>query len=763
MLTLAYDSDKQESRDDDSLLQVIDPDTYYTLYGDKTEQRFDAASAEKVYVKLEREQFYALFGDIETGLTVTELARYSHSLTGFKTEFDNRHYELNAFAAESDLAFTKDEIQGNGTSGLYRLSQQNIIPNSDKVTIETRDRFRSDIVLETRSLTRHIDYNIDLANGTVFFKQPIFSQDESFNPIFIVADYEVKSAQGKSYTAGGRAAAKFIDERLEVGVSGIQEGDTGTDGKLFGVDATYKLNSTTEFHSEIATSDTDRGQEDGSGNAYVAEVTHKGERLDGRVYVREQEEGFGVGQQNGSEAGTRKGGVDARYHLTDKLDLNSELYREEVRTTDAQRDVAATALEYREDKYSLSGGFRHARDQLGDGEKNTSNLVLAGASREVLDKRVNLRANTEVAVAGSDNPDYPTRLILGSDFRVTQSSELFAEQEFTYGSREDSNSTRVGVRTQPWNGATINSTLENQISEYGPRLFANLGLAQAMQVSEHLSVDFGIDRSETIRDPGDTPFNTNVPPASGTAGNDFTAMSVGASYTQELWSFASRLESRIADLDDQYGVTLGFYRQQTAGLGLSLGGQYLTADTDSGNDMTTGDLRFSVAYRPVKSTLIALNRLDLNYAKTANDLIADRQRKLINNFTMNWLPNRTNQLALHHGVKYTVDSFDDDEYGNWLQVMDTEYRHDITRRFDFGIQSGILHSVNAQNYSYSLGGSLGMNLIKNTWVSAGYNITGFEDDDFTSAGYTAQGPYIKLRFAFDQNTVKDSLKWFEKK
>jgi hypothetical protein len=46
---------------------VIQPDQYYTLCGDGTEQRNEAASQRKLYLKLEREQFYALFGDFDTG------------------------------------------------------------------------------------------------------------------------------------------------------------------------------------------------------------------------------------------------------------------------------------------------------------------------------------------------------------------------------------------------------------------------------------------------------------------------------------------------------------------------------------------------------------------------------------------------------------------------------------------------------------------------------------------------------------------------
>ena len=50
----------------------------------------------------------------------------------------------------------------------------------------------------------------------------------------------------------------------------------------------------------------------------------------------------------------------------------------------------------------------------------------------------------------------------------------------------------------------------------------------------------------------------------------------------------------------------------------------------------------------------------------------------------------------------------------------------------------------------------------NMWISFGYNWDGFEDNDFTAAGYTADGPYIKLRFKFDQHSVRSAVDWLNK-
>jgi outer membrane protein OmpA-like peptidoglycan-associated protein len=189
LLTAAYNSSRAPDGRT-SMYQTVDPNKYYLLYGDATEQLHDAPSAKHIYVKLERDQFYALFGDYSTGLIVAELSRYSRNLTGFKSEFKGDRFEYNLFAADTDQAHVRDELQGDGTSGLYRLSRRNVVMNSEQVTIQSRDRFRSEVIVKEQMLARHLDYTIDYESGTLFFKSPVPSRDESFNPVFIAIEYE---------------------------------------------------------------------------------------------------------------------------------------------------------------------------------------------------------------------------------------------------------------------------------------------------------------------------------------------------------------------------------------------------------------------------------------------------------------------------------------------------------------------------------------------------------------------------------------------
>ena len=69
----------------------------------------------------------------------------------------------------------------------------------------------------------------------------------------------------------------------------------------------------------------------------------------------------------------------------------------------------------------------------------------------------------------------------------------------------------------------------------------------------------------------------------------------------------------------------------------------------------------------------------------------------------------------------------------------------------------MLHSVNSSVMRYSSGFSIGHSVFENTWLSVGYNVSGFEDDDFTAADYTAQGPYVKFRMKLDQGHLEKFL------
>ena len=129
LLTVAIDTAKRRGQEDRELYEAIDPNAYYTLYGDRSVQAHDAESRYPVYMKLEKNTAQILFGDFNTDLNDSELARYSRNLSGLKASQDGETFSATVFAAETNQGFVKDEIRADGTSGPYQLSQRDIVRN----------------------------------------------------------------------------------------------------------------------------------------------------------------------------------------------------------------------------------------------------------------------------------------------------------------------------------------------------------------------------------------------------------------------------------------------------------------------------------------------------------------------------------------------------------------------------------------------------------------------------------------------------------
>ncbi|HEY0310557.1 MAG TPA: carboxypeptidase-like regulatory domain-containing protein, partial [Luteimonas sp.] len=791
MLTLAYDSGKpSDHRDRKSLLSTIDPQQYYTLYGDGSHQGFDAASAEKLYLKLERDQFYALFGDFQTRLDRGELTRYQRTLTGVKVEYRGPLFEFNGFAARTSQGFARDELPGDGTSGLYRLSRAGILINSERVRLETRDRYHGERILQSRELVRHVDYDIDYDNGTLFFREPIASRDFDFNPNFIVVEYETRGGADSFLNAGGRAGVRLMDGRVEAGVTYVRDEDLAGRSSLAGIDAKFRLTERDELRAEAAASRGDAGDLDTSGTAWLLEWEHRGERGNLLAYARRQGLGFGLGQQNRSETGMFKAGVEGQWRVSERFSLRGEAYRLENLANGAVRNVASAEVRYSARDWNASAGLQWARDEGADGSVAESRQLTLGAARFFLDKRLELSARAEVGLGGAnDSVDFPTRVKVGAAYALTPAFRLLAAHEITDGEDRDTATTRFGFEATPWKNARLSSTLnQSRISEYGPRTFALFGLNQKFLVGERWGLDVALDSSHAFNESGRPPLV--VDPAQpiaaggirdgGALTEDFVALSAGVTYRTELWSWNARAEARQGN-SERHGFTTGFLRQARDGVALSASMQAFSQRNADGSIGLLADAQLSWAYRPFASQWSMLDKLEFRLdeirrgqgeAILGQDTMAAignaRSRRLVNNFVLNYASDaweagdgagnvldlqQRSQLSLYYGSKYVLDSFGADDYAGYTDVLGAEWRFDLSPRIDIGLRASVLHSWSQDSFAWAFGPSVGFSPFANAWVSVGYNFRGFRDRDFEQAHHTAEGAYLVLRMKFDQDSL----------
>jgi uncharacterized repeat protein (TIGR01451 family) len=780
LMTLAYDSDKKE--DETRFGGVIDPDSYYTVYADRTERRYDAASVRKLYLKLERPQFYALFGDYETGIDEPELARYVRAFNGVKAEYRSDRVSATAFAADSPNRHRHDEIQGNGLSGPYALGARDILANSERVWIEVRDRIRSDRIVERRLLSRHIDYDVDYQVGTLRFREPILSRSSALDPQFIVADYEVDGIANRTVNAGGRASWRSRDRKVQVAATAVSDSDGTARTNLAGADVRYRPNLSTEIRAEVAVSDHEgkagsATTSAGTATAWQIEAEHHGSKVDLVAYAREREAGFGLGQTSAGENGTRKVGLDARARFGDTWSLVGSAWHEDYLASDARRIAARTLLEYRRPDLTARAGLTFADDRLADGRSARSTLLTLGATKRLLDNKLELDGQTEIPLGQAESIDFPARHRVSARYALNSDIQLVGAYEIADGDKIDARTARLGFDVQPWAGARIALSGNVQdIAEYGPRSFAAFGLSQSLVLDKHWSVDASVDANKTLGgiDPARV-LNPLHPVASGgfvggsagTITEDFTAVTAGATYRADRWSVTGRAEYRAGDQGDRYGLTAAALRQM--GEGEAIGGalNWFVARNSDGAETRTTNLQLSWAHRPAGSAWSWLEKIELREDRVTG-AVAGRpgpigipltisgdasSRRLVNSLSVNHSSGRS-ETSFFWGSRYVSETFGDEDVGGWSNVAGADFRFDLSETIDVGVAGTVRGGLGGDSFAWSAGPSVGFTPFENGWVSVGWNIAGFHDRDFEEARYTRNGPYVTMRFKFDQLTLQ---------
>ena len=756
LLTLAYDSENDRHENSDRFRSEVDPNAFYPLYADESEQRYEASSQRKLYVKLERRQFFALFGDFDTGLSVTELSRYERRFNGVKIEYRGDNAGYSVFAAETDQTFVRDELRGDGTSGLYQLSNAPIIASSDSVRIETRDRFDASRVLASSTMTRFLDYNLDTIDGTLYFKQPVPSRDASFNPIYIVIEYESNAGNSEDVIAGGRMSLRTSSDKVEVGVTHVNEGQQGAEADLSGADFRWQATDTTLVKAEYATTNRNIAGVDQEATAYQMTVEHRGEKADIRAYVKEVEQNFGLGHQSAAESGIQKAGMYGRVRLNEQFVVEGEASVQENLETGTDRSVGRAQVRYENGGFDASAGVSYAEDEFTDGEVRTSELAEIGVGQRLFDGRLTLRANGSIAMNDDPvNADLPTSFIVGADYRLTESVDLFAEFEESSSRDIDATMTRAGVRASPWSRAQVNTSVTNESTEFGPRVFANVGLVQGFQLNEKWLLDLGLDQTNTIVQSGARIFDPDRELVSGSLNEDFLAAYVGAMYTSGLWSANTRFEHRNSDTEERMTLLSGWYREPQMGHSLSAGLTMFTSENISTAETTSANLKFGWAYRLAGGQWSFLDRVDLIYEKTGMASNLEDSWRFINNFNANRRLSESSQFSLQYAFKYVKTNFAGQEFSGYTDLIGGDYRHALSPKWDVGVHTSIYHSYESETMDYGFGMDLGYKLRDNMWFTIGFNGFGFHDSDFAAARYTAQGPYIQISIKADQHTLKN--------
>ncbi len=750
LLTLAYDSDKDTR---DRLFRDIEPEHFYPVYGDSSIKGFDAQSTSPLYVRVDKGRSYLLYGDFNTAaeqVQARQLANYSRSLTGVQQHIETDRVVLNLFASHDRRRQQVNEFRAQGISGPYRLPTAGFLRNSEKIELVTRDRNQPGVIIATRQLTRFVDYTLDELDGTLMFTRPIAGVDGELNPVFIRMTWEVENG-GESFWVYGADGRYRLTEFLEVGGSVVRDDDPDAGYTLYGINANLTLSENNTVILEGARSEEDLGP---SGNAWRAEWTNTGARTESRVFASETDASFS-NPNAAMSAGRREAGISSVLRLTEKLRVGAEGLHTESRDTGGRRQGVLGTVEYAvTPQLTLEAGLRYTQD----GDQPALAAATGTTPREVTSARAKLGWNPEWLPKANlfteyeqDIEDHENRMIgVGGDYQVSERGRLYARHELIssltgpFGLSElsqDQNSTVFGLDYDYLDNANAYSEYRVRDAIDGQQAQAALGLRNGWTFRPGLKLTTQFER---------------VQPIDGIS-QENTAVALGVQYTANpLWKAGTRLEWRQSENETSVLNTISLARK------LSLDWSILGKNTvsrierrgTSAGEILRDRLRIGLAWRQTDLNRWSwLGRYESRYDRDQRE--SERRHAHVLSSHVNFQPHRQWVLSGRYALKY-VNEDNAGTNGDFIgHLVSGRVMFDFSERWDVGVTASTL--FDRGSVQYGIGGELGYLLTANLWASGGFNFSGYSDRDFHDVDYTRQGPYVRLRFKFDE----EILRWLE--
>ena len=309
LLTAAYDSDKVTHA---RLLRDVRADELYPVYGDASLRSFDARSGSRLYVRIDKDKSYVLYGDIVTGdgfsnpagqgavasLKQRSLGSYNRTATGVRAHHETGSLVANVFAIHDSLRAVVEEFASQG-SGPYALRHDAVLEGSEKVEVVVRDRTQPSRIVAVRPLTRLVDYSFEPFSGRILLATFLPGVDANLNPVTLRVTYEVDQG-GDAFWVGGADAQVRVTPNVEVGGSVVSDRNPLAPYDLVSGNATLKLGarsavvvelaqSTSTVNTNPANVSTARGLAgrigEAEGRAARLEFVHQGELTEARLFA----------------------------------------------------------------------------------------------------------------------------------------------------------------------------------------------------------------------------------------------------------------------------------------------------------------------------------------------------------------------------------------------------------------------------------------------------------------------------------------------
>ncbi|MEQ9280754.1 MAG: OmpA family protein [Balneola sp.] len=733
LLTMSFDSEK----DAEELFRDIQPDVFYPVYGDASVKGFDAQSTSKLYVRVDDKRSFIQYGDYVTQTydSNKQLGRYNRSQTGLKAQFEKNTVKINTYGALSSGTQIIDEIPGAGISGPYMLSKTDVLINSEQVSIVVRNLSQPEQILNTKKLTRFVDYTIDAFTGMILLSQPLSSVDSDLNPVSLRVVYESETG-GKSYLSTGADVTLQLAKDTEIGAVAVKDFNNQEEFRMQSLNFNSKITSGLEATAELAravSNDTTKG------NAARIELSHKTKNTEVKVFGITTDSTF-VNSSSPVRSDRTQLGVKGKYKFMNTSLLGEYIYSVNDGIT-SKREGGSVGLEQRFNNIRVEAGTRFSRYELQSTGQEGENFTL----RSKITSKIPRIKNAEIFGEYEQELRDIDRKVLGggASYEFLKGSRLYARHEFisSLGNRYDlsnsneSSSTVFGVDAAYSSSGKAYSEYRVREGISGQEAQAAFGLRNRWDLGNGIKINGGMERIRQLR--------------SGTETKSL-ALTSAIEYTgSEYWKTTGRAEYRRSSTNNYYF--------NTAGVGYKLNGNWtllaknFLAVTDYTNTRSTliqNKTRIGAAYRNIENAkLDALFRYEYKVEKTSSE---DHTSTHVFSTHAGFVPSTNWRLSGRMAAKHSKNILDDYNSEVLLGLLSGKVLYQLNNRWDVATQASILSGFGKHANEYGFGMELGYTVARNTRMVAGYNVFGLKDKDLVGSGTSKKGVYLTMSFKFDE-------------
>jgi uncharacterized repeat protein (TIGR01451 family) len=749
----------------------------YPVMGDASTRQELGQSAGRVYARYDRGRSYVMYGDLH-GDTASEdrsgLLEYNRNVTGLRFQLQTASPTnwLQGQVARPKTGYMR-EVNSALAGSAFRLSRSQIIPGSENVTLEIRDRRNPERILSRETLVRNVDYSLDPLSGTVFMMRSVSLFDPSLNLVQLVSTYEYETTGVNSAVYLGRGSYAVNRIGLHLGASMLSQNEGGSGFSVGGLEIEQKLRNGGRFKAELPIS---------NGQLQSAEDPFTMVNRNGKAIRAEFEQPLGLrntvlhGRYAKTDEGffnpygsiaiqgqlSRAASVETRGLGTGRLSLGIEQEINRNSAVDNQRQtVSAKLTQTLGENLSLETGVdRRAFEDHESGQQIESELISVGLKWKPMSRlETSIRREQNL---GEADPTYPSQTLLGAQYQLTATNRIFATQRFSsapitpIGGAETSGvlsprstrETAIGVESRLLRNTNLTTNYRMDTSGTGADSFAVLGVMTRLPIRSGLSFDWTLENAVHL---------------AGT-GKGYLGGSFGFTESKDdKLRMSTRYEIRRGDTS-QGILTAGIVGRLSAAT--SAMARYRVANgaahvADASGNIHDGQV--AMAVRPKKSDRVAmLFSYDFGNGYAANALMSTTGATLpVSPATTG----RTDRLSadgliqIAHGFEFysrvaearTPDLYGGSRLGTYLQGR---LQKSLSRRFDIAGEARWIRESMIVRGALIMGAEWGTSITRDFRVGLGYSSRGFANPGALLNSTAARGgPYVvissKLSSIFD--------------